>query len=268
MLSSTYSFFSEIITKRYIIYELAKRDLQQQYRGSYLGFVWMLIHPLVFISILYMVFTWGFKSGNVQGEIPFSLYLVTGMISWQFFSVTLSSMTHVIESHSFLVKKFDFRLSILPIIKMLSALVAHLFLLTVAIGLCWHEGYAPTFFTLQVLYYLMAMLALLLGLGWLTSSTNIFVRDVSKIVNIIVQFGFWITPIFWNIDRFPDQYQWLFKLNPVCYIVTGYRDSLITQTAFWKRPEDTLYYWVITIVLMYIGISVYRKLRPHFAEVI
>jgi lipopolysaccharide transport system permease protein/teichoic acid transport system permease protein len=215
-----------------------------------------------------MIFTWSFNPGKIQGEIPFSIYLVTGIIIWQFFSGTLSSITHVIERHSFLVKKIDFRLSVLPIVKMLSALVTHLILLTVAIGLCWYEGYAPSFFTLQVLYYLMAMLALLLGLGWLTSSTNIFVRDVSKIVDIFVQFGFWVTPIFWNIDRIPDQYQWLFKLNPVCYIVTGYRDSLITQTAFWNRPEDTFYYWLITLVLMFIGIIVYRRLRPHFAEVI
>jgi lipopolysaccharide transport system permease protein/teichoic acid transport system permease protein len=228
----------------------------------------MFLQPLIFIFILYFVFTLGFNSEDAKGEIPFSLYLVTGMISWQFFSGALSSITHVIESHSFLVNKIDFRLSVLPVVKILSALVTHLVLLTVAIGLCWYEGYAPTFFTLQVLYYLIAMLALLLGLGWLTSSTNIFVRDVSKIVGVIIQFGFWLTPIFWKINRFPDQYQWLFKLNPIYYIVTGYRDSLITQTAFWSKPKDTLYYWVIAMLLMYIGISVFRKLRPHFAEVI
>ena len=268
MLRSTYSFFLDIITNRYIIYELAKRDIKQQYQGSYLGSAWVFIQQLIFIFILYMVFTLGFRMGEVKEGIPFSIYLVTGMICWQFFSGTLSAMTDVFHSYSFLIKTIDFSLSILPIVKILSALVAHMFLIIIAIGLCWYEGYAPTLFTLQILYYLGAMLTLLLGLGWLTSSTSIFVRDVSKIVDIVIQFGFWLTPVFWNLDNIPTPYHWIIKLNPVCYIVTGYRDSLITQTRFWDRPMDLLYFWGITILLMLIGISVYRKLRPHFAEVI
>ena len=109
---------------------------------------------------------------------------------------------------------------------------------------------------------------LLLGLGWLTSSTNVFVKDVSKLVGIIVQFGFWLTPIFWNISRVPQEYQWIIKLNPAYYLVSGYRDCLLYHRWFWERQNETLYFWALTTVILFLGIIVFKRLRPHFAEVI
>lgn len=266
MIHSTYHFFRDIIDKRSIIFELAKRDLQQQYMGSYLGFVWLFLQPLLFISILYMIFTMGFRAG-ISDDMPFAIYLVTGMVAWLHFSSNFSANTGVIRSYSFLVKKVDFRLSVLPIVQMLSSLVTHVFLIVVAIGLAWYKGYAPTIYTFQVAYYLIAMSALLLGLGWMTSSMSIFIKDVTKIVAVLVQFGFWLTPIFWNISMIPDKYKWIIELNPAYYIVTGYRDSIVGQVAFWERG-NTVYFWFFTLVTLYVGISIYRRLRPHFAEVV
>lgn len=266
MIKSTYYFFRDIVDKRSIIYELVKRDLQQQYMGSYLGVVWLFLQPLLFISILYAVFTLGFRAG-VSEEMPFSIYLVTGMVAWLHFVSNFSMNAGVIRSYSFLVKKVDFRLSVLPIVQMISSLVAHIFLIIVAICLAWYQGYQPTLYTLQVIYYLCAMSALLLGLGWITSSTSVFVKDVTKVVAIFVQFGFWLTPIFWNISMIPEKYRWVIELNPMYYIITGYRDSIVSHVPFWERG-NTIYFWVFTLVCLYLGISIYRRLRPHFAEVI
>lgn len=266
MIKSTYYFFHDIIDKRYIIYELVKRDLQQQYMGSYLGAVWLFLQPLVFISILYAVFTLGFRTG-VSEEMPFSIYLVTGMVAWLHFSTNFSANTRAISAYSFLVKKVDFRLSILPIVKMAGSLVPHTFLVFVAIGMAWFQGYPPTLYTLQIVYYLIAMSALLLGLGWMTSSASIFVKDVTKIVAIFIQFGFWLTPIFWNISMVPEKHRWIIELNPMYYIITGYRDSIVGHVPFWER-SGAIYFWVFTLVSLYIGINIYRRLKPHFAEVI
>lgn len=266
MIKSTYYFFCDILDKRSIIFELAKRDLQQQYMGSYLGFVWLFLQPLLYIFVLYVVFTVGFRAG-ISEDMPFAIYLVTGMVAWLHFSSNFSANTSVIRSYSFLVKKVDFRLSVLPIVQMLSSLVAHVFLILVAISLAWYKGYAPSLYTFQLVYYLFAMSALLLGLGWMTSSMSIFVKDVTKIVTIFIQFGFWLTPIFWNISMIPDKYRWIIELNPAYYIVTGYRDSIVGQVAFWER-DNTIYFWIFTLVTLYVGISIYRRLRPHFAEVI
>jgi len=267
MIKSVSAFLLDILKKRAIILELAKRDFQREYQGSYLGFVWMFLQPLLFISVLYMVFTLGFRAGVSDG-MPFALYLVTGMICWIYLSSNLVSMTHAIKNHAFLVKKVDFRLSILPIVKLLSSLVAHVALVLLAIGIAWYKGYSPSLYTLQVVYYFAAMSALLLGLGWLTSSTSIFVKDISKLVSVMVQFGFWLTPVFWNIKMIPERYRWVIELNPAYYLVSGYRDSLVDRVAFWDKPLITAYYWVITLLFLLAGISVYRKLKPHFAEVV
>lgn len=266
MIKPTYYFFRDIYEKRSIIYELVKRDFQQQYMGSYLGVVWIVLQPLLFITILYTVFTLGFRAG-VSGDMPFSIYLVTGMVAWLHFAANFSANAGVIRSYSFLVKKVDFRLSILPIVQITSSLIAHVFLVVVAICLAWYQGYKPTIYTFQLIYYMFAMSALLLGFAWITSSTSIFVKDISKLVAVLVQFGFWLTPIFWNISMVPEEYRWIVELNPVYYIITGYRDSIVSHVLFWERG-NTIYFWIFTSVILYFGISIYRKLRPHFAEVI
>ena len=168
---------------------------------------------------------------------------------------------------NFSSNRVDFRLSILPIVKILSALVPHFFFILLAVLVSWINGFNPSVYTLQLIYYLFAMIALLVGLGWLSSSTSLFVNDITKVVAILVQFGFWLTPIFWNMKMIPQQYQWVVKLNPVCYIVTGYRDSLVYHVPFWDRPLESIYFWIVTFVVLYFGITVFGKLRPHFAEV-
>jgi lipopolysaccharide transport system permease protein/teichoic acid transport system permease protein len=268
MINRARKFFQDIYDKRSILYELAKRDFQQQYTGSYLGFIWVFLQPLIFITVLYMVFTFGFKRAASPDGIPFSVYLISGMILWLFFSENFGKSTSTIRQHSFLLKKVDFRLSILPIIKLLSASIPHIFFIFVAIVVAAINGIYPSVYTLQIIYYFTATLVLLLGLGWLTSSTNVFVPDVAKIVTIFIQFGFWLTPIFWNIDKIPEKYQWIIKLNPLVYLIEGYRDSIIYKIPFWEKPYQTLYFWIFTFIILWLGITIFRKLRPHFAEVV
>jgi lipopolysaccharide transport system permease protein/teichoic acid transport system permease protein len=260
-------FVGIIFQKKSAIYELAKRDFQAQNKNTYLGIIWGYIQPLTYILLLVLVFSIGLRT-NPGGDVPFAVYLISGMIVWQFFSGTFNSLTGVIKAHSFLVKRGDFSLSILHVAKILSSLVPHIILLLVTIIVCWLYGLIPGILTLQIIYYLAAIFFLLLGLGWITSSTSIFVRDVSNVVSIITQFGFWFTPIIWNIERIPPGYQWIVKLNPMCYIVNGYRDSLIYKVPFWEKPFDALYFWFFTILVLLVGVVVFRKLKPHFGEVI
>ncbi len=268
MIKRSKYFLKDIYTQRSILYELAKRDFQKQYMGSYLGFVWVYLQPLLFIAVLYSVFTFGFKSGSSSEGIPFAVYLISGMIAWFYIAENLNAGANVIRQHSFLLKKVDFRLSILPIVKLMSSAIPHAFFILIAIIIAALNGIYPSLYILQLLYYFIAMAALLLGIAWLTSSTNIFVPDVSKIVSVIVTFGFWLTPIFWDISKIPQQYQWIIKLNPAAYIVQGYKDSIIFHVGFWERPYQTLYFWALTGFMLWSGITVFKKLRPHFAEVI
>jgi len=268
MIHRIQSFITDIYDKRSILYELAKRDFQQQYMGSYLGFIWVYLQPLLFITVLYTVFTFGFKSGSSSEGVPFAVYLISGMIAWFYIAENLNAGANVIRQHSFLLKKVDFRLSMLPIVKLMSSSIPHFFFIFISIIVAFLNGFYPSMYLLQISYYFIGMVALLLGIAWMTSSTNIFVPDVSKAVGVIVTFGFWLTPIFWDLARIPEKYQWIIKLNPANYIVQGYRDSIINHVAFWEKPYEALYFWTLTLIMLWIGISVFKKLRPHFAEVV
>lgn len=260
-------FLREIYRRRFVILELAKRDFQAKNKVSYLGSYWGYLEPIIFICILWFVFTIGLRA-NPAGKIPFFVFLACGLVPWLFFASTFGNLTRVIRQHAYLVRKGNFSIHILPICAMLSALVPHVSVLAVVLLLNALHGIYPSIYVLQTFYYITAMLCLLLGLGWITSSTSIFVNDVSNIVRISIQFGFWVTPIFWNISRVPAKFQWALKLNPMYYIVSGYRESLIYQVPFWSKPYEGLYFWVVTGTLMLIGSLVFKRLRPHFAELL
>lgn len=123
----------------------------------------------------------------------------------------------------------------------------------------------------QILYYTFAASMLALAFGFLTSAINVFFKDMAQIVSIILQFGMWLTPIMYHESLFTDKAPWaitVLKLNPFYYIVAGYRDSMLTGNWFWERPTLTIYYWVVTIAVGLIGLKVFKKLRPHFSDVL
>ena len=252
---------------RKLLWKLTKNNFKQKYLGNFLGIAWAFIQPTITILIFWFVFQVGFKSKPV-GDFPFILWLVAGMFPWFFFAEGLSNGTGSILANSFLVKKVVFRVSLLPVVPLLSALVIHLFFILMMFGMFLYYGYAPTLYWLQLPYYLAALSILLLGLSWLTSSIVVFFRDMEQFVAIIVQFGFWITPIFWSIDIIPEKYRWLIRLNPIDYIIEGYRNSMIYHHWFWENMSMTLYFWGVTLAIFIFGSLTFKRLRPHFADVL
>ncbi len=108
------------------------------------------------------------------------------------------------------------------------------------------QGVPLTIYIFQFVYYLFCFAMLALGVSWLVSSLNVFIRDVGQVITLLLQVGFWGTPIFWDINMFSEPIQKWLKLNPFFYIVQGYRDSFIGGVPFWQHGAYTLYFWSIT----------------------
>ena len=250
-----------------LLYSLTKNDFRQKYLGSYLGILWAFIQPTITVLIFWFVFQVGFKSQPVN-DVPFILWLVSGMFAWFFFSDAMSNATNAITENSYLVKKIVFKVGYLPLIKIFSALVVHLFFIFFMYGLFLLYGYGFDLHWLQVFYYLGAMIVLILGLSYVTSAVVVFFRDMGQLVAMLLQFGFWMTPIFWVLDTVPHKYHWLIKLNPMVYIIEGYRDSMIHHVWFWEKPMAGVYFWVVTLIMIGVGFSTFRRLKPHFADVL
>ena len=257
----------DIIINRKLLWQMTRRDFRQRYLGSYLGILWAFIQPSITVLIFWFVFQVGFKSVPV-GDVPFILWLVCGMFPWFFLSESIQSAANSVIESSFLVKKIVFRVELLPIVKIISALVVHLFFVALMFAMFAIYGYQPTIYNLQIIYYFFAMICLSLGLSWLTSSLTVFLRDLRQFVTMMLQFGFWGTPIFWNLKMLPEQFQFFMKLNPAYYVVEGYRQSFIYHEWFWEHLYLTAYYWAFTAAIMFIGAWCFKKLRPHFADVL
>lgn len=262
-----FAFVMDIIHNRRLLLELTKKDFKQRYLGSYLGILWAFIQPTITVLIFWFVFQVGFKSMPID-NFPFILWLVCGMFPWFFISDSLNSATGSIIENSYLVKKVVFRVSLLPIVKIISAFIVHLFFVGILFLMFMLYGHTPTIYNLQVVYYVFATVCLLLGLSWLTSALVIFLKDIGQLIAMILQFGFWGTPIFWSFKMIPIQYHFLLELNPAYYIIEGYRNSFIYNQWFWQDMSLTIYYWLFTICAMLIGAVAFKKLRPHFADVL
>lgn len=258
----------ELHQNRKLIMRLAKNDFKTKYAGSYLGIVWAFVQPVVTILVYWFVFS-TMRAGMAR-QVPYVLWMIAGMVPWFFFQDSLNNGTNSLVEYSYLVKKVVFKISILPIVKLVSALFVHLFFIAVVLVLYTAMGYFPGLSVIQVVYYSFSMFILVLGITYLTSAVVVFFRDLSQIISICLQVSVWLTPIMWNFEdlHLSGIITYIFKLNPMYYIVEGYRDALITGRWFWERPVLTLYYWVFTLVVFWLGTRVFKRLRVHFADVL
>ena len=202
---------------------------------------------------------------------PFVLWLIAGLVPWFFFQEVLSGGTNALMEYSYLVKKVVFQVEILPVIKLISCLLVHGFFLLIMLIMALCFGKLPMATWIQILYYSFAASMLALAFGYLTSAIHVFFKDMAQIVSICLQFGMWLSPIMYQETMFSADYPWIvtvLKLNPFYYIVAGYRDSILTGNWFWERPTLTVYFWVVTLVIGFAGLKVFKRLRPHFSDVL
>jgi len=265
LLKRFFYFIRLIILQRNLIFSMAKREMATHYVGSLLGFIWTFVHPIVMIFVFWVVFSIGFKVQPVN-NVPFVVWITAGMAAWFVFAEIVSGSSYVILANAHLIKKTLFHSQILPVIKIASALITHSVFILVLLGLILFQQLTWSLYYFQFIYYLFCLTMLGLGFGWTVSALNVFIRDVGQIVGIILQIGFWATPIFWDIRIMPEDLQIFFKLNPMFYIIQGYRESFIYFQPFWHHPFQTLYFWTFTGIVFSGGAFVFQRLKGQFAD--
>ena len=267
MIRNFIALFRLIWDRRYLIGSMASREVKAQYVGSSLGLLWTLIHPIVMITVFWFVFSIGFKAKPLN-DVPFVVWLTAGLAPWYFFSDIVSGSTGLVVANAHLIKRTIFFPQILPIVKILAALVTHVVFILVLLCLIVFQGQPFSLYFFQSFYYLGCLIVLALGFSWATSALNVFLRDIAQLVAVVLQVAFWVTPIFWDIQMMPEHVQRYLKLNPVYYIIQGYRDSFISFVPFWQHSLYTLYFWGITGGVLLAGAMIFKRLKPQFADVL
>lgn len=266
-IKSALRFLKYSIDDRTLIWSLSKNDFKTKYAASYLGVVWGFIQPLLTIVTYWFVFQVGLRSGNIA-DVPFILWFLVAIIPWFFFSDGIGGATSSFFDYSYLVKKVVFRIEVIPSVKIMSALYVHLFFIAFIFIVYTAYGYYPQYFNLQFLYYTGCMIALVVAITILTSATVLFFRDLNQIIGIVLQMGFWFTPIGWPSTMLSPFWLTIFKLNPMYYVVEGYRDSFINKVWFFEHPYHTLYFWLFCLVTLVFGVKIFNRLRTHFSDVL
>lgn len=266
--SSVMILVRDLFNNRRMIISLSVNDFKTKYAGSYLGITWAFVMPVTTILIYSYVFQYGLRATSPIHEIPFILWFSSGLISWFFFSDAILNATNSLVEYSYLVKKVVFKISILPIVKIISALFIHFIFIALTIVFFVIYGVNPTLYALQLLYYVLCLFLFILAISFTTASVVIFFKDLTQIINIFLQIGMWMTPIMWSYTIVPENYLWIVKLNPMFYIVDGYRDSLINRIWFWEKYFQTTYFWIFTFAVFIFGAIIFKKLKVHFADVI
>lgn len=264
----------ELYENRKLIFDLSKNDFKSRFAGSYFGIIWAFVQPVVTVLVYWFVFEKALNAGTQSTkagiDVPYVLWLISGMVPWFFFAEVLSAGTNAFLEYDYLVKKVVFKISALPAVKVISSIFVHLFFIGFMLIFYFIYHFQGSLYMLQIIYYSLAMMIMVLGMVYATSAMVVFFRDLTQLITILLQVLMWMTPILWSMDtlnRVPGWVSFLLKLNPMYYIVTGYRDALFGQTWFWERPI-TIYYWVFTLAMLLFGTTVFRKLQPHFADVL
>jgi len=268
-------FVRDLFRSRRLIFQLSLREFRNRYLGSSLGLFWALVHPASIIVLYWFVLQLAFGNPNI-GDVPFVLWLMCGLVPFFFLSESISGGATAIVDNAFLVKKVVFRVNMLPVVRLLALVPIHLIFvgLILVMTLCYHRPI--TLYSLQIPYYFLAGCCLCLGVSFLTSALMPFLRDTVQVIAVLTQFLFWLTPVFWSPTTISASLGKkrlvlpILEANPLFYLVQGYRESLGATKGvwFWQHWLLTIYFWGVTLVFLVVGMLVFKRLRPHFADVV
>jgi len=246
---------------------MAARTIKYRYAGTLIGIFWSFINPLMIILVYWFIFSVGFKI-QPANNVPFVLVFFCGLLPWLTFNESLNSTTECIVQNPHLVKKIIFPTEILPFVNLVATWVSHGIMLLILLAVMFFQEFSFSLYNFQFLYYLLGLSVFSLGLGWIFAALNVYFRDVGQVLSVILNLWFWLTPIVWLPEMIPDKFRIFMILNPMYYVVEGYKNSFIFHVPFWHDLKTGLYFWSVSLLTLCVGGVIFRRLKREFAEVL
>ena len=249
---------------RDLLFTWAYRIIRGRYQQSVLGGLWAIIVPTATTLIFSVIFTF-FVPVNT-GEVPYIIFSYTAMVPWTLFSSSINDMADSLVGNMNLVSKIYFPREILPIASLLARLVdAFIAFILLVFLMLYFKVKINTGGLLFLPLILLVQICLSLGLGFIGSALNVFYRDVRHIIVLGLQLWFYASPIIYPVSAVPEQLRSFYFLNPMAGILESYRSILLYQ----KPPEiNVLISAVVSIIVMFIGYWLFKRVEFQFADVI
>jgi teichoic acid transport system permease protein len=274
-MKSMITIVKEQISSFYLILRLSAFELKSANTNNYLGRLWELLNPMIQLTIYWFVFGAGIRKGREVPmdngmHVPFFIWMVTGMIVWFFINPAISASSRSIYSRIQLIAKMSFPMSAIPSFVIMANFYTHLILVAVVTVFLQFTDFKLSIYFIQLPYFMIATLLFLLALALVTSTLSTIVRDVQQVVQSVLKMLLYLTPLLWQTDSLMINgidFAFILKLNPLYYIVEGYRAALLGTTWYpAEYPQLTLYFWITVLVLFLIGSVLHLKFRNRFVD--
>ena len=260
------NYWTDLWRYRELFFILAWRDVSVRYKQTIVGIAWAIIRPFLTMVVFTVIF--GRVAGlPSDGNAPYALMVYAGMLPWTLFSGALSEASNSLIGNANLISKVYFPRLIIPVATVVTALVDFLISLAILVGLMLYYRYAPGW---QILWLpVLVLLALLASLGpglWITA-LNVKYRDFRYVIPFIVQFGLYISPVGFSSSVVPEQWRFVYGLNPMVGVIDGFRWCILggDSPIYWPSFALSL---VIVAFFLWLGITQFRRTEKTFADLI
>lgn len=254
----------ELWEYRELIGFLAWRDILAQYKQTVFGIMWALVKPIAQALVYTLIF--GKVAKLSSSGVPYTLFTFCGIVAWSFFSGTLSGSTGSILGNAGLITKVYFPRLIIPLSALGRAGVDFFISLVILVVMMVAYGiFSGSMIFLFPLFLLMG-LAITLGIGLIFSAITVKYRDLAQVFPFLVQFWFWVTPVAYGIENIPPKFMWLFYLNPMTWIIQGFRWSFLGVGEMdWQK---IFIIFLFSIAVFLAGLFYFRRTESEFADII
>lgn len=252
--------FKNLYQYRELLKTNVKKEIRGKYKNSFLGVLWSFLNPLLQIIVYAVVFQLILK--NPQEN--YAVFICCGLIPWTFFSTAISRSAFTMVENGNILKKVYFPREILPISVVTSEAVNFFISTIIILAFVLFSGVGITKYILLYPIIFLAQYLLLLAIAFVVSSICVYVRDLQHFIGIFLQLLFYATPIVYAQDVIPVELSWILKINPMTYVINGYRDIFYNQT----MPDmGSLLILIGTVLIaIIVGYMIFNKLQKGFAE--
>lgn len=268
MFVSIKTVLQELWENKYRLYRLAVYEVKAQNSETMLGVLWNFLNPILQILVYWFVFAIGLNAAVPRGGYPYIMWMIVGVIPWFYIGNSLMSATGAIRNFAGVLKRMYLPLSIVPVKSILAAFLSHLGAMVIVFVIFFAGGYRLHAGALWLLYFMFCSVVFLVGYALLTSAITVVFKDFQRLMSSVIRLLFYISPIVWAPENLPGKVQFVLKLNPIAYIISGYRDSILYGSSLAMHWKQGIYFWCVTLLLFAVGCSVHMKFRKEFMDLI
>lgn len=210
-----------------VVLTLVRRDFLGRYRNTAIGMLWALISPLLYLIVFYVLFGHVLKLGIHR----YASFVLVGVLAWGLTQQAILQAVTTITGNGNMLSQPGFPVAALPIVSVASNLVTFVITLPLLLIVMVAEGAHPTVLALLALPIMVVQFVLTLGVCYLVAGLNVVARDVQFIIPVVMQVGYYVTPIFYSLDKVPERFRLVLSLNPMAIVIDSYRAVLLEGQA-------------------------------------